>query len=309
MIKVSELLKNIFYILLIITFAQPFIGTLKRAYERTLEPHTKVGYIEINGMIADSSSYVKQFKHLFKDAEIKAVLLKIDATGGIAGSCQSIFQELMELKKEHPKQVVVWVEKVCASGAYWIACAADHIVASPVSWVGSIGAYMPFRFKLKDFINSYNIKYEAPKAGAYKNFTDPFVDTTPEQAAMIQELLNQTYHEFTQSVASRRSKLSINQVNTWANGKVFTGRQALELGLIDEVGVKSTAIAWIKEKALIEGKIDWVRPPHPSGWSSYFSSTREESEEAETSLVAQLTEAICTRLENKYFKDTNLPYI
>jgi protease-4 len=295
----GDILKNIFYVLLIFTFAQPFISTIKKTYIQTVEPHTKVGYVEISGTIEDSTKHINNLKMLFKDKEIKAVLIKIESLGGVAGSSEALFHELVNLKKEYPKQVAVLVENVCASGAYWVACAADHIVASPVSWVGSIGAYIQ-SFKLKEFINYHNIKYDAPKAGSYKNVTDPFVDATPEQMTMLQTLVNQTYQEFAQSVATARSKkLSMKNVNEWANGKIFTGRQALELGLIDELGSRSTAEVWIKEKAMVEGKIEWVQPSKPSALQNLLGA--ETHENGPTAHVATtIANTICSSLEERY---------
>jgi protease-4 len=295
----SDILKNIFYVLLIFTFAQPFIKMMRETYTKTMEPHTKVAYVEIKGMVSDADIYTKQLQRFFQDNEIKAILIKIESLGGVAGSSEALFHEIMNMKKENPKQVAVLVENVCASGAYWVACAADHIVASPVAWVGSIGAYIQ-SFRLKEFINYHNIKYESPKAGAYKNVTDPFVDVTPEQTAMLQTLCNQTYQDFTHVVANRRgNKLSMNNVNEWANGKIFTGRQALELGLIDELGSKSNAIAWIKEKALIEGKIEWVRPPQPSPWQSLWGQS-SDADSSEATVATKIADAFCTKLEQRY---------
>ena len=299
----SNILKNIFYLLLILTFAQPLIKMLKETYRKTVEPHTKVGYLEIRGLVDDASKYTKQLQPLFKDNDIKAILIKIESLGGVAGSSEALFNEIMNMKKEHPKQIAVLVENVCASGAFWVACSADHIVASPVAWVGSIGAYIQ-SFRLKEFINYHNIKYESPKAGAYKNVTDPFVDVTPEQTAMLQTLCDQTYQEFTQTVAHRRSnKLSLNTVNEWANGKIFTGRQALELGLVDELGSKSNAVTWLKEKALIEGKIEWVSPPQPSPWQSLWGQAEaSDASSADTALTnaTKIADALCAKLEERY---------
>ena len=208
-------------------------------YEKTLQPHTKVAYMEIRGVLMDSSYHLKQIKRFFKDPEIKGILIKIEATGGASGTSQVMFHEISEIKKEFPKPLVVFVENVCASGAYWVACAADHIIASPAAWVGSIGVVIPYRFKLKQLINHFNIQYEPVKAGDFKNFSNPFVDTTPAEQQMMQDLVNQVYKEFTESVAHKRNKLSTAKTNEWANGKVFTGRQAFELGLIDELEIKN----------------------------------------------------------------------
>jgi protease-4 len=297
MIKLSELLKNIFYIMLIFTFAQPFIRNLRELYSKTVEPHTKVGYLEIGGLLTDSQTPLKQLKKLFSDPEIKAVLVKIESSGGISGTSQTIFHEIMEFKKEFPKQLVVFTENICTSGAYWVACAADHIIASPVSWVGSVGASIPFQFKLKGFINEHKIQYHATVAGKYKNAGDPFVDTTEEQNGMLQELCTQTYQEFCQSVASRRSKLSINNINEWANGRIFLGKKALDLGLVDALGSRSDAVAWIKEKALIDGKIEWIKIEQPTGLSRLFGASTPD-EDSTSSLVTKVVDELCTRLSH-----------
>lgn len=297
----SDLLKNVFYIMLIFTFAQPLFKSFKDIYKRTVEPRTKVGYVEINGMLADANKYIPSLRKMFKDTEIKAIVLKIDSVGGVAGSSQVLFNELMELHKEYPKQVVALTENICTSGAYWVATAADHIIASPVAWVGSIGAYIPFRFKLKDFLLEHKVRYESTAAGAFKNFSDPFVDTTADQEKMLQELCDQTYQEFTQAVANRRSKLAMNKVQEWANGRVFIGRKALELGLIDEVGSISNVMRWLKEKALIEGAIEWVKPPKPSVWMSILGQEPRDETEVKTETLVQ---TVCKHLEEKYLSES-----
>ena len=286
-------------LMLIVTFMKPFLHNIKNAYVKSLEPHTKVGYVELQGFISDSATHLTSLKKLFKDTEIKAILMKIESTGGTSGSSESLFREIIELKGENPKPLVVVTENICASGGYWVACAADHIIACPVAWVGSIGATIPFRFKLKGFINEHNIQYLETTAGTYKNFSDPFVDSTPPQEAMLQELCNQTYQEFARSVASRRSKLTQNNINEWANGRVFLGRQAVAVGLVDAVGSKTSAINWIREKALIEGKIEWIKPERPSPWASFFGQRGEDDEEV--SVATNIIDGICTRVEQRYF--------
>src|SRR5579859_4424803 len=297
----SDILKNTFYILFIVILIQPFITSIKKMYEKSLHPTTKVGYLEMQGVILDSAGYVKQLKKYFKDEEIKAILFKMDADGGVAGSSEVIFHEIMEMKKEYPKPLVVLIENMCASGAYWIACAADHIIASPVAWIGNIGVTIPYRFKFNKLINQYNVQYEPVKAGEYKEFLNQFVETKPNEKVMLQSLVDQSYQEFTESVASRRSKLSLNKVNDWANGKVFTGRQALEMVLIDELGSKTNAIVWIKDKALIDGKIEWVKPPQRSMLSNFFMQEEEDSSDVSASATSQIADAVTARIEKRLF--------
>lgn len=256
----TRMLKIIFYTLLIITLAKPVYKGIKAR----LEPHTQIGYVAIEGFLSSSDGIVHQLRTLFKEEEVKAIVLKIESPGGASGTSQAIFNEIIELKKEFPKPCIALVENLCTSGAYWIACATDHIIASPVALIGSIGTSFPFRFKLKEFITQYKIGYEETKAGDFKSLTDPFIDTTTAQKALLQELCDNTYQEFITNVAQCRSKLAASNSADWANGKVFIGKSAHKLGMIDELGSLSTAIAWIKAKALVEGKIEWISPEQPS---------------------------------------------
>ncbi len=275
MAKLSEYLKNIFLLLLVLQFVPIVVRTLKNYYVTALDLKTKVGYLVIKDTITTAAPYIKELKKLFENKDIKAILLKIDSGGGAAGSSQAIFHEINFYKKEHPKTVVVVVENICASGAYYIACAADYIVASPSAFIGSIGAYIP-RPQLNEFLNQFKIKYEVVKAGEFKMAGDPLVAPTPEQIAMLQQLTEDTYRQFTHDVAQKRPKLSLKQTDTWANGKVFTGYQALQLGLIDELGAQSTAVQKIKEKESIEGDIEWVTAEKVSTFAKFLGTEDQE---------------------------------
>lgn len=301
MAKLSDLFRNIFYLFLIISLAQPVFKSVKNLYKRNIEPHTKVGYLEIANFIATSDYYSKKLNPLFSDPDIKAILLKIDSTGGVSPASESLFNEILELKKEHPKTIISFVENICTSGAYWVATATDHIIASPVSWVGSIGSTIPFQFKLKGFLEEHHIRYEETTTGDYKSSSNPFMDATPQQRAMLQKLCDQTYNEFVSAVARQRSKLSINEKDTWANGKIFLGREAQELGLVDEVGSKSNAIAWLREKTAIEGRIEWIKPERRSTFARFFGG-----EESNGSVVS-VSSGVRSLLANLFVSHNNIP--
>ncbi len=161
--------------------------------------------------------------------------------------------------------------------------------------IGSIGAYFPYLFSIKEFIQQYKIKHEQLFAGAYKTTTDPFYDMTPEQKAMLQSMLDDAYDQLVQDVAQNR-KLSIKTKDQWANGKIFTGRQALKLGLVDKLGSASDAIHFIKEKALIEGEIDWIHPPQARTIWSLFSSGYHDPD---NSLFTSIAEKSWAFIESK----------
>lgn len=292
--KFFDLLKNIFLILIIIQFAPSLIEGIRKQYSHYIEPKTQVGIIEIKGLLTDSSSYIKQLHTFFKNTEIKAILLKMDCHGSASGTGQAIANELQQLKNEYHKPVVILVENVCASGGYWIASSADYIVAPTTALIGSIGSKFSYTFQLRDFIENYKVKYISLKAGAYKTAADPFVDMTPAEQAMLQSVLDDTYHQFTHSIAQAR-KLSLNKVNEWADGKIFTGHQALKLGLIDEVGSVHNAIKVIKDKALIEGDIEWIYPPKERSLLASLIGKDDDGSFTESAM-----NGICGFLEQRY---------
>jgi len=206
----------------------------------------------------------------FKNKEIKAIVLDINSPGGAAGSSQALYTEIMHLKVAHTKPVVALTYNLCVSGAYNIAIAADYIIAAPSALIGSIGSYIN-QFKINEFLNQWHIQYEIEKSGAYKSALNPFTQSTPQQQEMLQQLADNCYQQFIKDVACRR-KLSLKNASEWANGRIFTGTQALKNGLVDEIGSEFNAAQKIKELALIEHEIEWIKPTYPSLFKKLFTS-------------------------------------
>lgn len=282
-------LKNIFLLLLVLQLAPPILESIRKQWSFLLEPRTKVAVIDVKGAIYNADPYHKQLYNYFNDPSIKAILLKMDCPGGSSGSAQSIYQEILTLKKEHTKPIITLIENVCASGGYYIASATDYIIAPGSALVGSIGTSFPYLFKIKDFLDQFKIYNEPLKSGAYKDATNPFVGMSPEEKAMLQGLLDNAYKQFIHDVALCR-KLSLATSATWADGKLFTAQQAQELGLIDAVGSPSMATSIIKEKALIEGEIEWIRKKEPSGFARMFGA--DDNEDNTTMFSSQFQSAV-----------------
>jgi len=276
----TDYLKNFFFLLLIIQFAPPLIQGISKQLRRYIEPRTQVAELKISGLIMSSTHYAKYLKKYFKNPKIKAILLRVESAGGTAGSGQSLFNEIQTLKKEFPKPVITLVENMCASTGYYIACASDSIITSGQATIGSIGGVFRFLFQFREFIEKYNIYYKSVKAGKFKSIGDPFVDMTPEDQALLQGVLDDSYQQFTEDVAQKRN-LAIAEADTWANGRIFSGRQAHKIGLIDAIGSRSDAIKKIREMALIEGKIEWVRPPKKSAFAQLFGGGETDDTDME----------------------------
>lgn len=259
MARMLTYLKAIFYVILLLQIAPMFIKGIKNQYTEMLEQKDKVGVVTIKGAITTAGKYVKDLKKVFKDSSIKAILLVVESPGGAAGSSQAIFNEIKALKLLYPtKYVVALVENVAASGGYYIASAADYIVATPASFIGSIGSYIAHP-NVKEFIEQYRLKYEIIKSGEYKASLNPFQDLTDKHRELFQELSDNVYHQFINDMVTQRPNLPKDHL-IWAEGKVFTGEQALKLHLIDELGFESEAVKALKENAKIKGEIEWVKP-------------------------------------------------
>ncbi len=299
-----DAMKNVFLLLIILSLAPALISSISKQYGKYFEPRTQVGVLPIRGTISSSEAYNKQLRTYFEDKSIKAILIKMECPGGAAGSAQSIYSEILALKKANAsKPVIVLVENICASGGYNIACAADHIVAPGSALIGSIGTAIPYLFKINKLMGQINIEYTPVATGKYKNVANPFAPGSPEETALLQGLTDDSYQQFLLEVSQSR-KLSLAKESEWAEGKIFTGQQALKLGLIDEIGSMDSAIKAIRKKALIEGKIEWVHPPKRGGFMSFF--TGEGSQSDDESLSAHFASAICDKLESKFFGPTTL---
>jgi signal peptide peptidase SppA, 36K type len=288
-------LKNVFFLLLFLSIAPSLFENIRMQYGRYVTPKTQVAVLPIKGILCDSTSYNKYLHQYFENPSIKAILLKVECPGSAAGTGQAIYNEIKMLKKDYPKPVVVLIENVCASGGYYIAASADHIIAPGTAMIGSIGVTLPYLFQLRDFIEEYKIHYASIKAGSYKNIGNPFENLTSAERTLLQGVLDDTYQQFADDVAKSR-KLSIKELNVWADGKVFSGRQAMQLGLIDEVGSAYNAVKAIKEMALIEGDIEWIKPPTQiSAWSLITGSEQDN----ESSMLTALSDKVCANLESK----------
>lgn len=296
MARLSTYLKNLLMIVILVLLLPLVFKGLRKYYVDATERKTKVGIITINGSISDGGAYIPYLKRFFNDPQIKAIVLKIESPGGASGTAQAVFQEINDLRKQHMKTVIAFSENYCTSAAYYIAAAADHIITQPATLVANIGVYIAYP-NFQDFIKPLGIKYMAIESGTYKTGALMFKDLTPDQQAMFQSLTDDTYAQFVHDVAQRRPKVASVDPKIWANGRTFTGKQALELGLVDELGSHSALIQALRTKAPVEGEIVWVHTPRPSFFSKIFGTEEQSSEDGETHLKGLLQSAFKTLME------------
>jgi len=224
----------------------------------------RIGVVEVKGEIGgggrgnvDAEDTLKVIKRFMDDGEMKAVVVRIDSPGGAVAPSQEIYDELRKLADK--KIVVCSMGNLAASGGFYIAMACPHIIAEPGTLTGSIGVISMFP-NLKGLADRFNVKMETIKSGKLKDSGSPFRDMTPEDRAYWQSLIDQVYGQFVAAVVEGRD-LPEDQVRKIADGRVLTGQQAQELGLIDELGNFNDAVDVAKEKAGLTGEPKLVYPP------------------------------------------------
>jgi len=210
----------------------------------------KIAVVEIQGVITQSSAAIEEIHQYLEDGGVKAIVLRIDSPGGGVGPSQEIHREVLKAKQQ--KKVVVSMGSVAASGGYYIACASDLIVANPGTITGSIGVIMEFT-NVEELLKKIGVKGVVIKSGEYKDIGSPFREMTVDEKKIMQDVIDNVNKQFIQAVAEGR-KLDRNKVAGIADGRIFTGEQAQQLGLIDRIGNLQDAIDITARMVGIEGK-------------------------------------------------------
>ncbi|HPL65156.1 MAG TPA: signal peptide peptidase SppA [Smithellaceae bacterium] len=216
----------------------------------------KVGVLPIEGLITDSFKINQQIDEFAKDSSIVAVVVRINSPGGSVGAAQEIYDAILELKKK--KKVVVSMGSIAASGGLLIACAGDKIVANPGTITGSISAIMQFA-NFEELMKKVGVKSSVVKSGPYKDIGSPMREMTPEEQAIVQELVDDIYNQFI-DVIVRNRKLTREQVAAIADGRVFSGRKAKDYGLVDQLGNMDAAAKLASVLAGKDGQYELVFP-------------------------------------------------
>jgi protease IV len=216
----------------------------------------KIGVVSVEGVISDSMEITDQLDEFAKDDSIVAVVLRVDSPGGGVAVSQEIYDAVVELRKT--KKVVASMGTVAASGGLLVACGADKIVANPGTITGSISAIMQFA-NVEELLKKIGLKSSVVKSGQYKDIGSPLREMTPEEKVIIQDLVDDIYNQFVDVIVKER-KLPREKVIAIADGRVFSGRKAKELGLVDYLGDMASAAKLASKLAGKDGKYDLVYP-------------------------------------------------
>lgn len=301
------MLKKIFVSAVLILAVLSFVVSLLKGNnnaEKTVTVPDRVAVINISGTIisgADSKdnifsqtngvtsgSIMKQIREAAADDSVKALVLRIDSGGGSATAAEEVGRELKRFKEKTKKPIVATMGNTGASAAYWIAaCASDKVYANATTLTGSIGVYMPY-MNTEELFKKIGITSNKIKSGPYKDIMSSDRPMTPEEQAILQNIVNEIYEQFVTTVAVGR-KMEESKVKSLADGRVYTGLQAKNLGLVDEIGDYYDALAAAGELGKIKLGADGLPPV----------KAKEKQQPWEFLLSAHIAELIKTELVNQ----------
>ncbi|HBR21714.1 MAG TPA: signal peptide peptidase SppA [Nitrospiraceae bacterium] len=219
-------------------------------FQKNIPIGERLALLRIEGPILDSRDVIDELKTYVKDPSIKAIVLRIDSPGGAVAPSQEIYEEIR--KAVTKKKVIVSMGSVAASGGYYIAAPATRIIANPGTLTGSIGVIMEIP-NVEGLMNKIGVKTEVIKSGRHKDIASAFRGIKKEEREILQGVLDNVHEQFIKAVAEGR-KMLIEDVKRIADGRVFTGEQALKAGLIDEIGNLEDAIKSAAKLAGIKGE-------------------------------------------------------
>ncbi len=218
----------------------------------------KVAVVDVTGEIRDTADVLQQIQDYGKEDSVRAIVIRLNTPGGSAAATQELFSEIKRVREEKKKVVVASIGSVGASGGYYIACATQQIFANPSSITGSIGAIAQWT-SYGELLRWAKMKDVVIKSGALKDAGNPARELSPEERAYIQSVIDNIHGHFVKAVAEGR-KMKVEEVRKLADGRVFTGTQALENHLVDRLGNLPDAIREAAKLAGIKGEPKVVRP-------------------------------------------------
>jgi protease-4 len=199
----------------------------------------RVALVEIRGEISSSDWAVRQIRHYAEQDNVSAMVIRLDSPGGGVAASQEIFEEIGKAR-EQGKKIVASMGSIAASGAYYIACGVDTVVANPGSLTGSIGVIFQWPV-FENLMDKVGVRLETIRSGEFKDVGNPGRSITPREQEMLQSVIDDTYNQFVDVVAEGRA-IDRDSVLAFATGAIFTGQQALELGLVDVLGDYQDAV-------------------------------------------------------------------
>jgi len=244
-----------FLIFISVIFVLVVILSLILTFTRKVSLGEKVALVRVTGVILDSTDVIEELKEYAKNNSIKAIILRVDSPGGAVAPSQEIYEEIIKIKET--KKVIVSMGTVAASGGYYIAAPADKIVANAGTLTGSIGVIMEIP-NISGLMQKIGVETQVIKSGEHKDIASIFKSLKPEEKQILQNVLDDVHNQFIQAVSEGRKK-KFEEIRKLADGRIFTGKMAKELGLVDELGNLQDAIMLAGKLAGIKGEPEVVQ--------------------------------------------------
>lgn len=247
----------------------------------------KVAIIPIDGEILGSRDTIEALHRYAKNSSVKAIIMRINSPGGAIAPSQEIYEEIRNVRARSGKPIIASLDSVAASGGYYIASACDRIVANPGSITGSIGVILQW-METKDLIAWAKLKPQTITSGAMKAAGSPYQELTDAERAYFQSIVMQLHSQFVRAVAAgRKGKLTEAQVSQIADGRVFTGEQALGMKLVDQLGNLDDAVREAGKLGGISGKPGTIYPRKRA--RGFFDALTSDDSDTETAISRILT--------------------
>jgi protease-4 len=218
----------------------------------------KIAVVDLEGVILSPKDLVEQLRKYGDDSSIKAIIIHVNSPGGGAAASEEIYREVLRVRDVKKKRIVASIETVGASGAYYVSSATNKIFADDASIVGSIGVIAEW-YNYEELMKWAKLKAIVLKAGEFKDTGSPVREMTPAERAYMQGLIDNMHSQFIESVAKGR-RMKTEEIKPLADGKVWTGEQAVPLKLIDQVGDFRAAVEDTAKSVGIKGEPTIVRP-------------------------------------------------
>ena len=229
----------------------------------------KIGVIEIEGAITDMKEAMEDVVKFKEDDSIKGVILRINSPGGAVGPTQEIYSEIKKLKQS--KKVYVSMGSVCASGGYYLAVTGEKVYASPSTITGSIGVIMQ-QTVVEDLMKKIGVEANTIKSGPLKDTGTPFRKMRDDERKYLQGVIDSIYEQFVNDVAEGR-KMPVDKVKQLADGRIYTGLQAKDTGLIDNIGTFYDVVDDMQKDLGIHGKPSLVYGKRPFSFLRWLISS------------------------------------
>lgn len=264
--------KKVFVSAALFLAALVVISAVIALVQRDLPLKEKLALIRIEGPIFSSKGVIEELKGHVKDNSVRAIVLRVDSPGGAVVPSQEIFEQVK--KAAAKKTVVVSMGSVAASGAYYLAAPAHKIIANPGTITGSIGVIMEVP-NLKGLMDKIGVRSEVIKSGRHKDMASAFRDLGREEREILQGLMTDVHEQFIQAVSESR-KMPLAKVRNLADGRVFSGRHAREIGLVDDIGDLEYAVTATAEMAGIKGEPEIVTKKEKTTFMDLISGSIRE---------------------------------